>query len=158
MKVKFTKDDTSTMRYMFNVVNVKDIEKLWKGGEEMLKIADFKVIGSCTRGDQGAISFRNITENCAEEKADETRETEPERDKMKVWGMLSPEDEEAGFGLYLDSDCYVLLLYYKDGIVALFDPNDYTMPELRDVVDKVIEAVHLNPMVVCAGNVLWSRN
>ncbi len=158
MKIKFTKDEGNVIKNIASIVNIKDIEKLWKGGDEMLRIADFKFISSCIRGDQGAIMFRNIIEDCSEKKADETKEKETERAKMKVWGMLSPEDEEAGFGLYLDSDCYVILLYYKDAIVALFDPNDYTMPELREVVDKVIQAVHLNPLVVCAGNTLWSRN
>ena len=158
MKIKFTKDEGNTMKDIVSVVNIKDIEKLWKGGDEMLRIADFNFISSCIRGEQGAILFRNIIEDCSEKKADETKEKETERTKMKVWGMLTPEDEEAGFGLYLDSDCYVILLYYNDAIVALFDPNDYTMPELREVVGKVIQAVHLNPLVVCAGNALWSRN
>lgn len=80
------------------------------------------------------------------------------RDRMKVWGMLSEEDEEDGFGVFLDNDSYVVLLYYEDTIVALFDPNDYTLPELNDVVQKVIQAVRRNPLVICAGNILWARN
>ncbi len=59
---------------------------------------------------------------------------------MKVWGMLSNEDEEAGFDLVMDDDWYVVLL---DGekTLARFDPRDYTASELHSEVETMLQSI-----------------
>lgn len=59
---------------------------------------------------------------------------------MKIWGMLTPEDEEGGFDLVMDDDWMVVLL--KDNIsVTRFDPRDYTARELLSEVLSMIQLV-----------------
>ena len=49
---------------------------------------------------------------------------------MKVWGVLSADAENHGFDTVLD-DQENILLQNKRGVLACFDPSDYTLPELR---------------------------
>ncbi len=58
---------------------------------------------------------------------------------MKIWGMISLEDEETGFDVVLDNDWYVLLMD-RDEIVARFDPRDYTSIELQTEVKRLLRA------------------
>jgi len=62
---------------------------------------------------------------------------------MKIWGMISLEDEETGFDVVLDSDWYVLLMD-RDEIVARFDPRDYTSIELQTEVKRLLQARQSN--------------
>ena len=94
-------------------------------------------------------------QNAAEKKAKSSQSTRPQ---MRIWGMISPEDEEDGFGLFLDSECYVLMLYCGDKLMALFDPYDYTLPELNEVLENVMQAIRQNPVVVCTNRIFWSQN
>ncbi|MCL0039001.1 hypothetical protein M1N46_01985 [Dehalococcoidia bacterium] len=57
---------------------------------------------------------------------------------MKIWGMLSSDDRNAGFDVVLDENWYVLLLD-KDEVIARFDPRDYTSAELYGEVEKVLQ-------------------
>ena len=57
---------------------------------------------------------------------------------MKIWGMLLPDDGNAGFDVVLDEDWYVLLLD-KDQVVARFDPRDYTSAELYREVETALQ-------------------
>ncbi len=59
---------------------------------------------------------------------------------MKVWGMLSIEDEEAGFDLVMDEDWYVVLLGNNNQI-ARFDPRDYTASELHSEVETILQSI-----------------
>ena len=63
---------------------------------------------------------------------------------MKVWGMLSNEDEEAGFDLVMDEDWYVILLNEQE-TVARFDPRDYTARELLSEVEEVLQSMRSSP-------------
>ncbi len=56
---------------------------------------------------------------------------------MKVWGMLSVEDEESGFDLIMDDEWYIVLLN-ENKTVARFDPRDYTASELHSEVGSLI--------------------
>jgi len=67
---------------------------------------------------------------------------------MKVWGMLSPEDEEAGFDLVMDDDWYVVLLS-KNKTIARFDPRDYTASELHSEVETILSTIRGEPDGVC---------
>lgn len=59
---------------------------------------------------------------------------------MKVWGMLSVEDEKAGFDLVLDGDWYVVLL--ENGkTIARFDPRDYTATELLIELEATLQEI-----------------
>ncbi len=62
---------------------------------------------------------------------------------MKIWGMISLEDEETGFDVVLDNDWYVLLMD-RDEIVARFDPRDYTSIELQTEVKRLLRARQSN--------------
>ncbi|MCD5413322.1 hypothetical protein M1O57_01175 [Dehalococcoidia bacterium] len=53
---------------------------------------------------------------------------------MRIWGMLSADDEKNGFDLVLDESWYVLLLN-KGEVIARFDPRDYTASELQKEVE-----------------------
>ncbi len=57
---------------------------------------------------------------------------------MKVWGMLSPEDEKSGFDLVLDENWYVVLLN-KGQTIARFDPRDYTSTELLIELEAILK-------------------
>ena len=57
---------------------------------------------------------------------------------MKIWGMLSVDNEKSGFDLVLDANWYVMLLD-KDEVVARFDPRDYTSIELQTEVERLIQ-------------------
>lgn len=56
---------------------------------------------------------------------------------MKVWGMLSTEDQQAGFDVVLDEDWYVLLLG-NGRQLARFDPRDYTASELLVELEAIL--------------------
>ena len=56
---------------------------------------------------------------------------------MKVWGMISTEDENDGFDVILDQDWYVVLLE-KGEIRARFDPRDYTATELLVELETIL--------------------
>lgn len=58
---------------------------------------------------------------------------------MKIWGMLSVDDEKSGFDLVLDENWYVSL-FCKKKLMARFDPRDYTSVELQKEVDQLIQA------------------
>lgn len=59
---------------------------------------------------------------------------------MKVWGMISIEDEKAGFDVVLDEDWYVVLI--DNGTQrARFDPRDYTAVELLSELGLVLDAI-----------------
>ncbi len=49
---------------------------------------------------------------------------------MELFGMLLPEEAQAGFRLVLDEKYYVNLLR-RGKVIATFDPRDYTAAELR---------------------------
>ncbi|MBM3132381.1 MAG: hypothetical protein FJY85_19070 [Deltaproteobacteria bacterium] len=65
---------------------------------------------------------------------------------MKVWGMLSAEDEKAGFDLVLDTDWYVVLLDHGKTI-ARFDPRDYTATELLIELEAVLQEIRAGSRV-----------
>lgn len=76
---------------------------------------------------------------------------------MKIWGMLSTDDGNAGFDVVLDENWYVLLLD-KDEVIARFDPCDYTSAELYGEVETVLQwrrsnraAIQDNQMVQASG-------
>lgn len=58
---------------------------------------------------------------------------------MELFGMLLPEEAQAGFRLVLDEKCYVNLLR-RGKVVATFDPRDYTAAELRAEVSARLQA------------------
>ena len=56
---------------------------------------------------------------------------------MELFGMLPPEDVQAGIRLVLDEKYYVNLLA-GGKVIATFDPRDYTAAELRaEVSDRL---------------------
>ncbi len=57
---------------------------------------------------------------------------------MKLWGILSEDEIEAGFELLLDDDWHVSLAY-KGKLLAHFDPFDYTMRELSGEINGFIQ-------------------
>ena len=59
---------------------------------------------------------------------------------MKVWGMLSSEDEDAGFDLVMDEEWYIVLLN-GDKTLARFDPRDYTTRELLSEIEEILKLV-----------------
>jgi len=57
---------------------------------------------------------------------------------MKVWGMLSREEEDKGFDVVLDDSWCVLLL--RDGdVMVRFDPRDYTVADLGKEISRLIQ-------------------
>lgn len=62
---------------------------------------------------------------------------------MKIWGMLSFEDENNGFDLVLDDDWYVLLLRESE-LIARFDPRDYMSVELHKEVEAILQKLKSN--------------
>jgi len=59
---------------------------------------------------------------------------------MKIWGMLTAEDEAFGFDLVMDDDWMVVLL--KDNLsIMRFDPRDYTSRELLSELGAIIRLV-----------------
>lgn len=65
---------------------------------------------------------------------------------MKLWGMLSVEDENSGFEVVLDAD-WLLLIKEQGKTRARLDPSIYTLPELRIVVDSLLRLLHGKPSV-----------
>ena len=63
---------------------------------------------------------------------------------MKVWGMLSNEDEAAGFDLVMDEEWYVVLMN-KQRPIARFDPRDYTASELLWEVEAILQTMRDGP-------------
>jgi len=62
---------------------------------------------------------------------------------MKLWGMLSNEDESAGFEVVLDKDWFLLI--NKNGETrARLDPSIYTLPQLRAVVECLLQLIRGN--------------
>lgn len=76
---------------------------------------------------------------------------------MRVWGIVSEEDEGSGFQVVLD-DCWFLRLQCRGKTIALFDPHDYTLPELKEKVAAVIRIVRRNPFLIGNGSFFWSEN
>ncbi len=151
------------MEFKANDVNAEVIsdnscKKTTKGDEEMIKVVFENRKGTVCR----TMSCLSITDcsHLSEQnsRAENTEVLKTDRPQMRIWGMLSPEDEEEGFGLFLDADCYVLMLYLGDKLMALFDPYDYTLPELTDTLENVMQAIRRNPMVICSNRVFWSPN
>ncbi|MBM3133158.1 MAG: hypothetical protein FJZ95_09035 [Chloroflexi bacterium] len=86
-----------------------------------------------------------------------TKPADGNRPAMRIWGMVSERDEEAGFRAVLDDSWYVLL-QYRDKTVALFDPYDYTLPELKEKLEAVIRVIRRNPFLIGDGTFFWSEN
>ena len=63
---------------------------------------------------------------------------------MKIWGMLSPEDERLGFDLVLDDNWFVLLTK-KSEVVARLDPRDYVATELHHEVEALLLKLRGDP-------------
>lgn len=63
---------------------------------------------------------------------------------MKVWGMLSTEDEQAGFDLVFDREWYIVLKLNGD-MVARFDPTRYTMRELLLDLESCLQMARGTP-------------
>ena len=59
---------------------------------------------------------------------------------MRIWGMLSEDDEKAGFDLILDEDWQVLLMLNSKPI-AKFNPLDYTQVELLTEINRLTQAM-----------------
>ena len=59
---------------------------------------------------------------------------------MKIWGMLSEDDEMMGFDIALDDDWYVLLLKGSE-VIARFDPRDYATMELQNEVETLLQQI-----------------
>jgi len=76
---------------------------------------------------------------------------------MRIWGIVSEEDESGGFRVVLD-DCWFLRLQYRGNTVALFDPHTYTLPELKERVAMVIRIVRRDPLLLGDGSFRWSVN
>lgn len=68
---------------------------------------------------------------------------------MKLWGVLSIADEEAGFEVVLDENWQVLVKE-KETILAKLDPSVYTLPELRATVEALVTMLQ--------GNLYQERN
>ena len=67
---------------------------------------------------------------------------------MKVWGMISVEDEKAGFDVILDEDWYVVLI--ENGETrARFDPRDYTATELLTELDEILSRIRGRSEIKC---------
>ena len=67
---------------------------------------------------------------------------------MKVWGMISVEDEKAGFDVILDEDWYVVLI--ENGETrARFDPRDYTATELLMELDEILSRIRGRSEIKC---------
>jgi hypothetical protein len=64
---------------------------------------------------------------------------------MRIWGVLSADDEKNGFDLVLDESWYVLLLD-RGKVIARFDPRDYTASELQKEVEMVLRTKRGGPM------------
>lgn len=77
---------------------------------------------------------------------------------MRIWGIVSEEDEGSGFQVVLDDYCWCLRLQCRGKTVALFDPHDYTLPELKERVAAVIRVVRRNPFLIGDGSFFWSEN
>jgi len=65
---------------------------------------------------------------------------------MKLWGMLSVEDENSGFEIVLDTD-WLMLIKEHGKTRARLDPSIYTLPELRIVVDSLLRLLRGEPSV-----------
>lgn len=76
---------------------------------------------------------------------------------IRIWGIVSEEDEGRGFQLVLDDDWF-LRLQCRGKTVALFDPHDYTLPELSAKVTAIIRIVRRNPFLIGDGSFFWSEN
>ena len=67
---------------------------------------------------------------------------------MKVWGMISVEDETAGFDVVLDEDWYVVLI--ENGETrARFDPRDYTATELLSELGEILASLRGESKLAC---------
>lgn len=67
---------------------------------------------------------------------------------MKVWGMISVEDEKAGFDVILDEDWYVVLI--ENGETrARFDPRDYTATELLMELEEILSKIRGRSEIKC---------
>lgn len=126
-----------------------------KENEEMI-INNGKVTVCRTTSCQSVSDCSHRNEKNA--KTEDAADLKSDRPKMRIWGMLFPEDEEDGFELFLDSECYVLMLYREDKLMALFDPYDYTLPELNEILKNVMQAIRQNPLVMCTNRIFWSQN
>jgi len=67
---------------------------------------------------------------------------------MKVWGMISVEDEKAGFDVVLDENWYVVLI--ENGETrARFDPRDYTATELLMELEAILSKIRGGSKIAC---------
>ncbi len=53
---------------------------------------------------------------------------------MKLWGILSEEDEQAGFEVVMDTDWFILIKEHGKVLTRL-NPSVCTLPQLHSIVD-----------------------
>ena len=53
---------------------------------------------------------------------------------MKLWGILSEEDEDAGFEVVMDTEWYILIKEHGKVLTRL-NPSVCTLPQLHSIVD-----------------------
>jgi len=63
---------------------------------------------------------------------------------MKAWGLLSLTDEDRGLQIVLDED-WNLVLRYQEHDLARFDPLEYTLSELLDEVEGLLQLIPRPP-------------
>ena len=63
---------------------------------------------------------------------------------MKVWGLLSIKDEDRGLQMVLDED-WNLVLQHQEYDLARFDPSEYTLSELLDEVEGLLQIIPSSP-------------
>ncbi len=66
---------------------------------------------------------------------------------MKVWGLLSITDENRGLQIVLDED-WNLVLRHQEYDLARFDPSEYTLSELLDEVEGLLQLIPSSPRAV----------
>ncbi|MFC2027594.1 hypothetical protein ACFLU3_02790 [Chloroflexota bacterium] len=63
---------------------------------------------------------------------------------MKAWGLLSITDEDKGLTIVLDDD-WKLVLRHQEYDLARFDPSEYTLSELLDEVERLLQLIPSSP-------------
>ena len=66
---------------------------------------------------------------------------------MKAWGLLSITDEDRGLQIVLDED-WNLVLRHQEYDLARFDPSEYTLSELLDEVEGLLQLIPSSPRAV----------
>ncbi|NQT72281.1 MAG: hypothetical protein HQ553_05860 [Chloroflexi bacterium] len=63
---------------------------------------------------------------------------------MKAWGLLSITNEDRGLQIVLDEN-WNLILRHQDYDPARFDPSEYTLSELLDEVEGLLQIIPSSP-------------